>query len=560
MPSTPAPAAGPMAGRREWIGLAVLCLPTLLASVDLTVLYLALPRLSAELGTSATQQLWIVDIFGFMTSGLLVTMGTLGDRIGNRKMLIIGCTAFAAASLLAAYSPNPETLIAARALLGVAGAVALPATLALITFMFKNPVQRGMAIATWMSTFMVGLMIGPLIGGVLLEFFWWGSAFLLAVPVMVLVVVLAVVLLPERKDPNAGKLDWTSVALSLLAMIPLVFGFKELAKQGFAVAPLVALLVGVVFSVVFVRRQRQLDNPLLDLKLFSINTLRTALVLGIMVGALNSGVSLLVTQFFQVIAGLSPMEAGLWLLPPSVAMVIGLFLAPPLAAKLRPGGVIALGLGISTVGYVILSQVEAAGGLALVVTGFGVLLFGMGLPSSLGTALVMGAAPPDRTGAASSLQQTGNEFGIAIGIATLGSLGMAVYRGQLSENMPSSVPADAADTAQHGIPGALETAERFPEVLEPARAAFTSGLNVVSLVSAVLMVGLAVFAYFSLRNVEAAPMGPPDGMGEGGPAGGYPLTESAAAEGPAPEGLPDGSASAEDVPVPRAEQRRGGSE
>ena len=502
-------AAVPRAGRREWIGLAVLCLPTLLASVDLTVLYLALPHLSADLGASTTQQLWIVDIFGFLTAGLLVTMGTLGDRVGNRRMLMISAGAFAAASLLAAYSTSPEMLIGARALLGVAGAAGMPAALALITHMFRDPAQRGMAIASWMSCFMGGLMLGPLVGGVMIEFFWWGSAFLLAVPVMVTVLVLAPMLLPERRNPESGKLDLLSVAMSLVAMISLVYGLKEFAKQGLTAPSLLTMAIGVLVGVLFVRRQRRLADPLLDLRLFGIATLRAALILGLLVSALNGGASLLVTQFLQVIEGLSPLRAGLWLLPPSLAMIIALFLAPGLTAKLKAGRVIALGLGIGVVGYLILAQVDSVDGLTLLVVGFGVLLFGMGLPSSLGTMLVMGSAPPDRVGSASSLQQTSNEFGISIGIATLGSVGMATYRSELADNVPSTVPPEVAEAAGEGISVASVLSGQFPELLAPARAAFTVGLNNVAWVSAVLMIGLAVFAYFALRNTELSAMTPP---------------------------------------------------
>ncbi|MET8260567.1 MFS transporter [Micromonospora sp. NPDC005205] len=502
-------AAVPRAGRREWIGLAVLCLPTLLASVDLTVLYLALPHLSADLGATTTQQLWIVDIFGFLTSGLLVTMGTLGDRFGNRRMLLISSAAFAAASLLAAYATTPEMLIGARALLGVAGAAGMPAALALITHMFRDPAQRGMAIASWMSCFMGGLMLGPLVGGIMLEYFWWGSAFLLAVPIMVLVLVVAPVLLPERRNPGAGKLDLLSVAMSLVAMISLVYGLKKLAQDGFTAPALLAMVFGVLVGVLFVRRQRSLTDPLLDLRLFGIATLRAALILGLLVSALNGGASLLVTQFLQVIEGLSPLRAGLWLLPPSLAMIIALFLAPGLTAKLKAGRVIALGLGIGVVGYLILAQVESVDGLGLLVAGFAVLLFGMGLPSSLGTMLVMGAAPPDRIGSASSLQQTSNEFGISIGIATLGSIGMATYRSELADTVPDTVPPDVVEAAREGIAPASVLSAQFPDLLAPARAAFTVGLNNVAWVSAALMIGLAIFAYFALRHTELSEMTPP---------------------------------------------------
>ncbi len=246
----------------------MLALPTLLLALDMSVLFLALPHLTANLHADSTQQLWIMDIYGFMIAGFLVTMGTLGDRIGRRRLLMIGGAAFAAASLLAAFAPTAELLIGARALLGIAGATLMPSTLALISNMFRDARQRGMAIAVWMSCFMVGSSIGPVVGGVLLEMFWWGSVFLLGVPVMVLLLVTTPILLPEFRAADAGKLDLVSVALSLLAILPGVYGLKEIAKDGWAVPPVAAIVVGVAFGTAFVRRQRHLSTPLLDLTLF----------------------------------------------------------------------------------------------------------------------------------------------------------------------------------------------------------------------------------------------------------------------------------------------------
>jgi len=248
----------PRVGRREWIGLAVLALPTLLLSLDLSVLYLALPHLSADLGAGSVQQLWIVDIYGFMIAGFLVTMGTLGDRIG-RKLLMIGASAFGAASVAAAFSTSAEMLIATRAVLGLAGAALMPSTLALISNMFTDPGQRATAMGVWASCFAAGTAIGPIIGGVLLGFFWWGSVFLLGVPVMVVLLVTGPVLLPEYRDPGAGRLDLIGVALSLAAILSVIYGLKELAKDGIETLPIVAIVAGAAFGVVFLVRG---DSPL----------------------------------------------------------------------------------------------------------------------------------------------------------------------------------------------------------------------------------------------------------------------------------------------------------
>ncbi|TNJ63663.1 MFS transporter [Paenibacillus hemerocallicola] len=251
------------AGRREWIGLAVLALPTLLLSLDMSVLYLAMPQLAEDLAPSSTQFLWIMDIYGFLIAGFLVTMGTLGDRIGRRKLLMIGAAAFGIASMLAAYSSSAEMLIVNRALLGIAGATLMPSTLALISNMFKDPGQRGIAISVWMSCFMVGVAIGPLIGGLLLEQFWWGSVFLLGVPIMLLLLIAAPLLLPEYRDSKAEKMDLASVGLFLAAILPIVYGLKEFAKAGaLEWQPVALLLFGGLVAVWFVRRQQTLTSPL----------------------------------------------------------------------------------------------------------------------------------------------------------------------------------------------------------------------------------------------------------------------------------------------------------
>jgi MFS transporter, DHA2 family, multidrug resistance protein len=258
----------PKAGRREWIGLAVLALPCLLYSMDLTVLYLAVPALSADLEPSSAQLLWITDIYGFLLAGLLITMGTLGDRIGRRRLLLIGAAAFGAASVLAAFSTSAEMLIAARALLGVAGATLAPSTLSLIRNMFLDARQRTLAVGVWIASFSVGAAIGPLIGGGLLEFFWWGSVFLVAVPVMALLLALGPVLLPEFRDPAAGRLDLISAMLSLVAVLAAIYGLKKIAQDGLGWTAALALAAGIAFGIAFLRRQRALTYPLIDVRLF----------------------------------------------------------------------------------------------------------------------------------------------------------------------------------------------------------------------------------------------------------------------------------------------------
>ena len=439
------------AGRREWIGLAVLALPTLLLSLDLSVLYLALPSLSADLGASSTQQLWIIDIYSFMLAGFLVTMGTLGDRIGRRRLLLVGAAAFGAASVLAAFSTSAGMLIAARAVLGVAGATLMPSTMALIRNMFEDPRQMGLAIGVWMSCFMGGMALGPLVGGILLERFWWGSAFLLSVPFMALLLVVGPVLLPEYRDEGAGRLDLGSVALSLAAILPVIYGLKELARNGWDAVPALAIAGGVAFGVAFVRRQRRLADPLLDLRLFANCSFGTALGIMLLAGVVMAGATLLSALYLQSVLGLSPLRAGLWLLPQNVAMIAGFLVAPRFARRSRPAYVMAAGLAIAAGGLMLLTRVNGADDLDLVVGGLVLANGGIALPMALVTNLILGSAPPEKAGSAAAMSETGGEFGVALGIATLGSIATAVYRNRIADVIPPDVPAGAARAAHEGI-------------------------------------------------------------------------------------------------------------
>ncbi|OLF05626.1 MFS transporter [Actinophytocola xinjiangensis] len=487
------------AGRREWTGLAVLALPTLLLSLDMSVLHLAVPHLAADLRPSSTELLWIIDIYGFMVAGFLVTMGTLGDRIGRRKLLMIGGAAFGLASVVAAFATSPAMLIGARALLGVAGATLMPSTLALISNMFTNPKERGTAIAVWMSCFMGGMVLGPVVGGLLLSVAWWGAVFLLAVPVMVLLLVTAPTLLPEYRDENAGRLDLPSVALSLAAILPFVFALKELAKDGPNAVNVTALIVGVTVGAVFARRQRRLEAPMLDLTLFRNRTFSAAL--GIMViGALTmGGVFLLVSQYLQLVEGLTAAEAGLLLVPQAIAVVIGSMIAPKLATRFRKEYVLGFGMLIAAAGILLFTQVDAANGATLLVLGMSVASFGMGPQGVLCTEMVINSVPPNKAGAASAMSETCGEFGIAMGIAVFGSIATAVYRADLT--VP--VPAEAKESLAGAVNVASSTAD--PEgFLAPAREAFTNGLHLVAGIGAAVVIVFAVGGMLALRRKPVA--------------------------------------------------------
>ena len=338
------------AGRREWVSLAVLTLPCLLYAMDLTVLNLAVPHLSQDLRPSSTQLLWIVDIYGFVAAGSLVTMGTLGDRIGRRRLLLIGAAAFGATSLLAAWSTSAAMLIAARALLGLAGATVAPSTLSLIRNMFPDPRQRTVAVSVWITSFSVGGAIGPLLGGVLLEWFWWGSVFLLAVPVMALLLVLGPLLLPEFRDPGAGRLDLVSAALSVAAVLAVIYGLKQLTRGALGWPPAVSIVAGLAAGAVFVRRQHRLADPLLDLRLFRSAAFTAALTTNLLSFFVGFGTLLFIAQYLQLVLGLSPLTAGLWMLPSSAGFILGSMLTPVLARRVRPAFVMVAGLALAAAG------------------------------------------------------------------------------------------------------------------------------------------------------------------------------------------------------------------
>ncbi|WP_335936492.1 MFS transporter [Streptomyces sp. PTD5-9] len=507
----------PRAGRKEWLGLAVLSLPTLLVALDVFVLLLALPHLAVDLHANSTQQLWIMDIYGFMIVGFLVTMGTLGDRIGRRKLLLIGAAAFGAASVLAAFSTSPGMLIAARVALGIAGATLTPSTLALISNLFMDPKQRAMAISVWASLFPLGAIIGPIIGGVMLEHFWWGSVFLLGVPAMVLLLIAGPKLLPEFRNENAGKLDPLSVVLTLGASVPVIYGIKELARNGWHPVPVIALVVGVALGVLFVRRQRTLSEPLLDVGLFAHSRFSAALV-GMLANSVVGGtVMLLLTQYFQSVQGLSPLKAALGLMPSMALATVGFMVTPMLARKIRPAYVVGGGLAGVVAVLLVLARMGTGSGTATLIVGFALFSF-FGTPVvALGTNLVVEVVPPEKAGSAGSMSQLGNEFGAALGVATLGTLGLAVYRNEIADQVPAGLPAAAADAVRDSVAGASGAAASLPDKLaaalsDPVREAFMAGLHSVAAVGAVLIAAAGLAFVLLLKHV------PPIGQAEEDPA------------------------------------------
>jgi MFS transporter, DHA2 family, multidrug resistance protein len=496
------------ATRREWIGLATIALPCLVYAMDLTVLNLALPAISTELKPSSSQLLWIVDIYGFFVAGFLITMGTLGDRMGRRKLLLMGAAAFGVASTIAAFSNSAEMLIAMRALLGIAGATLAPSTMSLIRNMFHDDAERQFAIGVWIASFSLGGAIGPLVGGVLLQFFWWGSVFLVAVPVMLALLVLGPVLLPEYKDTHAGQLDLPSVALSLGAVLTTVYGFKQIAEHGPHWLPVLCLLAGLLVGVAFVRRQGQLDYPLLDMQLFRIPKFSAAIVAYGLSCLAMFGVYIFITQYLQLVRGLSPLQAGFATMPWAMAFVVGSLLAPRLTAYFSMSKILVGGLMAAAVGFLLLMLVEGRYGLHALIVGTVIMSLGLAPVFTLGNDMIITSAPPERAGAASAISETCSEFSGALGIAVFGSVGTVLYRTGLSASAPAGLSTASLAEALATLGGALAAAAKLSgsvgdTLLVAARTAFVDAMQIAALAGACIVLGASALLAKILRGGAA---------------------------------------------------------
>jgi MFS transporter, DHA2 family, multidrug resistance protein len=499
------PTTARRATRRDWIGLAVIALPCFVYAMDLTVLNLALPQISAELQPSGPQLLWIVDIYGFLVAGFLITMGTLGDRIGRRKLLLIGAAAFAAASVVAAFSNSAEMLIAMRALLGVAGATLAPSTLSLIRNMFHDDHERQFAIGIWIAAFSAGGAVGPLVGGVVLQFFDWGAVFLVAVPVMVLLLLLGPSLLPEYRDPDAGRVDLWSVAQSLAAVLSMIYALKRIALQGPSWQAIVLLLAGAAVAVLFVRRQSRIDYPLLDTALFRNRAFSAAISAYALTSLAMFGSYIFIVQYLQLVLALSPVQAGLAMLPWSIGFVVGSLAAPRLTRRWSRPMILAWGLVAGVVGFVGLSILDHPYPLAVLIASTVVMSLGMAPVFTVGNEMVITAAPPERAGAASALSETSAEFSGALGIAVFGSAGSAIYAHRLAAAMPPEVPAPLAAQATETLGGALAVARGLASpvgdaMLASARSAFVDALQLTAIAGAVLVALACIVSVRILRT------------------------------------------------------------
>ncbi len=499
----------PRAGRREWIGLSVIALPCMLYSMDLTVLNLAIPRLSADLKPGSSELLWIVDIYGFMVAGFLITMGNLGDRIGRRRLLLIGACAFGIASIVAAYSNSAGMLIATRAVLGIAGATLAPSTLSLIRNMFHDSKQRTVAIGIWITSYSVGGAIGPLIGGTLLEHFSWGSVFLIAVPVMVLLLILGPLLLPEYRDPTARRLDIISAILSLVSVLSMIYGLKKIAENGLGWLPAVYIIAGLIVGIIFLQRQKKISDPLIDLKLFRVPYFSSSLLIYTLGTFVAFGNFIFIFQYMQLVIGLTPLKAGLWSLPFFFAFIIGSMIAPIIVRRVHPAYVMGAGLFLSAIGFGMLTQINSSSSLIFLMTGGFIYCLGLAPIFTLTTDIIVGSAPPERAGSASAISETGSELGGALGIAIIGSIGTIFYRNQLADSMPAGISQQVAEAAKATLSEAIVQARQLPSELSStlisgANEAFITAMQMAALTCAIVVTVLAILSIKQLRRVQTA--------------------------------------------------------
>ncbi|MFC6012075.1 MFS transporter [Nocardia lasii] len=481
-PAVPTAVAG---GRRAWLGLGVLLLPVLLVSMDISVLFLAMPTLTADLDPSAAQQLWILDIYGFLLAGLLITMGNLGDRIGRRNILLVGAAIFGVASVLAAFAPTAPILIAARVLMGIGGATLLPSSLSLISTLFPNARERATAIGIWTAFFAGGGAVGPIIGGLLLHHFWWGSVFLINIPVLAILLIFGPILLPEHRAVALGPIDLPSVALSIGGILPLIYGIKHIAAEGLDAMSAAIALIGVVLLVLFVRRQRHLSEPLLDLSLFTRPLFRVAIGAS-MVGMMSlAAMSYLTSIYLQSVTGRDALAAALLGIPMAIAVFVCSMSGARVGLRLGVRATFTLALLLSALGNLMLLGVGVDGGIGWYIAGSVIAGVGYGLSFTLVSDVAVSAVPAERAGSAVGISETSFELGNALGLALLGSVAALVFRsgGDFGDTLGDTLLHSGGDAG----------------LIHAARESFVSGMHLATTGGALLLIGMAVLAWRSAR-------------------------------------------------------------
>ncbi|WP_018157429.1 MFS transporter [Demetria terragena] len=495
IPTTSPNTAPTQSPPRRWAGLAVLASSLLVVVMDMTILNVAIPALSADLRPSSLELLWIVDIYSLIIAGLLVTVASLGDRWGRHRMLIAGYSVFGLASTLVLFVDSATGLIAVRALLGLGGAAIMPSTLSMIRGLFPNPRERATALGIWGGTAAVGSALGPIVGGVLLEHFSWHSAFLVNVPIMMAAVVGAVILLPPSRSSRPAPLDPVATVLSMVGMVALVYAIKELGKDGLATAPALLLSVGLVALAAFVRRCLTRPEPMLEIRLFKGRGFTAGVTAAFVTSLAMAAVLLLGAQWLLLVRGFSPVEAGLAMLPAAIGGAIGSPIAPTVASRIGARAVLSGGLALGGIGFLMLFIAPEPLTYSWVAAAF--VFVGVAMSSlAVGSAVIMAGAPADKAGSAAAIEETSYEVGAALGVAILGSLGAALYRGHLDPAALAGLPAGTVSDIRESLGGALEVAGGLGNagdaVTVTAQSAFTSSLTGVGLAGGVVMLVAAV--------------------------------------------------------------------
>ncbi|MEX7469711.1 efflux MFS transporter LfrA [Mycobacterium adipatum] len=493
--------------RRSWVALAVLTLPVMLIAIDNTVLAFALPAIAEDFRPAASTQLWIVDVYSLVLAALLVAMGSLGDRIGRRRLLLIGAGGFAIVSAGAAFAPTAEMLVLARAVLGFFGAMLMPSTLSLIRNIFTEASARRLAIAIWASCFTAGSTLGPIVGGALLEHFHWGSVFLIAVPILLPLLILAPKLVPESRDPNPGPLDLVSVALSFVAMLPLVWAIKTAAHDGLSALVVIAVVVGLSAGVLFVRRQNRRPIPMLDMELFRYGPFTSSVLANFLSIVGLIGFIFFVSQHLQLVLGLSPLEAGLVTLPGAVVSMIAGISVVKAAKRFSAQTLIVFGLVFVAAGFILILLFRHDLSVAAIIVSFIVLELGVGVSQTISNDTIVASVPAAKAGAASAVSETAYELGAVVGAATLGTIFTAFYRANVQ--VPDGLtPAQAGDAAE-SIGGATAVAGELPapiaeKLLASAHTAFDSGIAPTATLAATLVLAAAVIVIVAFRRSAVA--------------------------------------------------------
>ncbi|MGK9462821.1 MFS transporter [Streptomyces sp. G6] len=464
-------------GLRAWLGLVVVLGPVLLVSMDGSILFLAMPSITEAISPTADQALWMLDIYGFAVGSLLVAFGSVGDRYGRLKLLMTGAAVFGAGSAGAALAPTPELLIACRALMGVAGATLLPSALAVLSELFPDAKQRARAIGVFAAAFAAGFAIGPVVGGALLGQFWWGSVFLVNLPVIAVFLVLAPVLLREVRATRTGRVDLPSVVASAGGLLLTIYGIKHLAADGFTVLPAVTGLLGLATLTFFALRQRHLEHPLIDFSLFRDRTFTIAIITGLLPLAAWSAAAYLSGIYLQSVLGLSVLHAALLALPGAAALTITCIVTPAFVDRIGKKSALIICHFTIAGGLLLLLPTTITGGIGWYVASTVIAGVGYGISFSVVADTAVGAVPAERAGSAGAIAETSNEIGNALGIAILGSLAALIFRLQGPDLAPT------LDETRH-LPHLL------PAALQDAKSAFVTGLHAAVLVAALLHAAL----------------------------------------------------------------------